>query len=162
MRTQALSVRGSAWVGQFDWTVSETWNLGVTQQWDPGNQKNLLTGARTQVRWANGGLFNAAYRYRRDSLEQSDISFRIPVKQSWNLVGRWNYSIRDGSSLESLLGMEWKSCCVALRVVGRQYVRSFADKSNFGLYVELELNGLGSFGRNTEAVLDNAILGYSE
>ncbi|MGH8051947.1 MAG: LPS assembly protein LptD [Arenimonas sp.] len=160
--TQALSSSGSAWVGQFDWTVSDSWNLGVTQQWDPSNQKNLLTGARTQVRWANGGLFNAAYRYRRDSLEQSDISFRIPVKHSWNLVGRWNYSIRDASSLESLLGMEWKSCCVALRVLGRQYVRSFADKSNFGLYIELELNGLGSFGRNTEAVLDNAILGYSE
>jgi LPS-assembly protein len=157
-----LSDNGSAWVAQFDWTVSDNWNLGVTQQWDPDSRQNLLTGARSQVRWANGGLFNAAYRYRRDSLEQSDISFRIPVKQSWNLVGRWNYSIKDGSSLESLLGVEWKSCCVALRVLGRQYVRSFADKSNFGLYVELELNGLGSFGRNTEAVLDNAILGYSQ
>jgi len=153
---------GSAWVAQFDWTISDNWNLGVTQQWDPGSQQNLLTGARSQVRWANGGLFNAAYRYRRDSLEQTDLSFRIPVKQSWNLVGRWNYSIRDGSSLESLLGVEWKSCCVALRVLGRQYVRSFADQSNFGLYVELELNGLGSFGRDTEAVLDNAILGYSQ
>lgn len=160
--TLPMSSSGSAWVAQFDWTVSDNWNLGVTQQWDPGNQQNLLTGARTQVRWANGGLFNAAYRYRRDSLEQSDISFRIPVKQTWNLVGRWNYSIRDGSSLESLLGVEWKSCCVALRVLGRQYVRSFADKSNFGLYVELELNGLGSFGRDTEALLDNAILGYSQ
>lgn len=160
--TAPLSNSGSAWVAQFDWTVSDNWNLGVTQQWDPGNQQNLLTGARSQVRWGNGGLFNAAYRYRRDSLEQTDISFRIPVKQSWNLVGRWNYSIRDDSSLESLFGVEWKSCCVALRVLARQYVRSFSDKSNFGLYVELELNGLGSFGRDTEAVLDNAILGYSQ
>jgi LPS-assembly protein len=157
-----LSDNGSAWVAQFDWTVSDNWNLGVTQQWDPDSRQNLLTGARSQIRWANGGLFNTAYRYRRDALEQSDISFRIPVKQSWNLVGRWNYSIKDGSSLESLLGVEWNSCCIALRVLGRQYVRSFADKSNFGLYVELELNGLGSFGRNTEAVLDNAILGYSQ
>lgn len=153
---------GSAWVAQFDWTVSDNWNLGLVQHWDPGNQQNLLTGARSQVRWGNGGLFNAAYRYRRDSLEQTDFSFRIPVKQSWNLVGRWNYSIRDDSSLESMLGVEWKSCCVALRVLGRQYVRSFSEKSNFGLYVELELNGLGSFGRDTEAVLDNAILGYSQ
>lgn len=160
--TPPLSSSGSAWVAQLDWTLSDNWNLGVSEQWDPDSRQNLLTGARTQVRWANGGLFNAAYRYRRNSLEQSDISFRIPVRKDWNLIGRWNYSIKDGSSLESLLGVEWKSCCVALRVLGRQYVRSFADQSNFGLYVELELNGLGSFGRDTEALLDNAILGYSQ
>jgi LPS-assembly protein len=160
--TSLASNSGSAWVAQVDWTLSDNWNLGVSEQWDPDSRQNLLTGARTQVRWANGGLFNLGYRYRRNSLEQSDLSFRIPMKQDWNLIGRWNYSIKDGSSVESLLGVEWKSCCVALRVVGRQYVRSFADQSNFGLYVELELNGLGSFGRNTEALLDNAILGYSQ
>ncbi len=158
-----LSSSGSAWVAQLDWTLSDNWNFGVSEQWDPDTRQNLLTGARTQVRWANGGLFNAAYRYRRNSLEQSDISFRIPVKNDWNLIGRWNYSLQgQGRNLERLLGVEWKSCCVALRVIGRQYVRSFQDQSNFGLYVELELNGLGSFGRDTEALLDNAILGYSQ
>lgn len=85
------------------------------------------------------------------------------MKRDWNLIGRWNYSLQgEGRNLERLLGIEWKSCCVALRVIGREYVRSFADQSNFGLYVELELNGLGSFGRDTEALLDNAILGYSQ
>ncbi len=158
-----LSSSGSAWVAQLDWTVSDNWNIGVSEQWDPDSLQNLLTGARTQVRWANGGLFNAAYRYRRNSISQSDVSFRIPVKKDWNLIGRWNYSFQgDSPNLERLLGVEWKSCCVALRVIGREYIRSFADKSNFGLYVELELNGLGSFGRDTEALLDNAILGYSQ
>ena len=161
--TPPLTNSGSAWVAQIDWALSDNWTLGVNEQWDPDSGLNLLTGARTQVRWANGGLFNVAYRYRRNSLEQSDISFRIPFKQSWNLIGRWNYSLQgEGRNLETLLGVEWKSCCVALRVVGREYVRSFADQSNFGLYVELELNGLGSFGRGTEALLDNAILGYSQ
>lgn len=159
----ATSESGSAWVAQADWTISDNWNLGLTQQWDADNRKTLLSGLRSQVRWANGGLFNAAYRYRKNSLEQTDISFRIPVKNDWNLIGRWNYSLQgDGRNLETLFGFEWKGCCVALRVVGREYVRSFADQSNFGLYVELELNGLGSFGRDTEALLDNAILGYSQ
>lgn len=160
--TVFLPNSGSSWVAQVDWTLSDQWNLGLTHQWDPDNRQTQLSGLRTQVRWANGGLFNAAYRYRKNSLEQTDMSFRVPVKQNWNLLGRWNYSIQDGRSLESMLGMEWKSCCVALRVLGRDYIRTFDSKSNFGLYVELELNGLGSFGRNTEALLDNAILGYSQ
>ncbi|MEO6172628.1 MAG: LPS assembly protein LptD [Arenimonas sp.] len=158
----ALANSGSAWVAQADWTISDNWNLGVTHQWDPDTQQTLLSGLRSQFRWANGGLFNAAYRYRKNSLEQTDMSFRIAVKSDWNLLGRWNYSIQDGKSLESMLGVEWKSCCVALRVLGRDYIRTFDGKSNFGLYIELELNGLGSFGRDTEALLDNAILGYSQ
>lgn len=158
----ALPSSGSAWVAQIDWTLSDNWNLGLTQQWDPDSQQTLLSGLRSQVRWANGGLLNAAYRYRKTSLEQTDISFRVPLKRDWNLLGRWNYSIQDGKSLESMLGVEWKSCCVALRVLGRDYIRTFDGESNFGLYIELELNGLGSFGRDTEALLDNAILGYSQ
>ncbi|MGH8108806.1 MAG: LPS assembly protein LptD [Arenimonas sp.] len=157
-----VELSGSAWAAQVDWTLSDNWNIGLTQQWDPDTERTMLSGLRSQVRWKNGGLFNAAYRYRKDSLEQTDVSFRIPVKSDWNLLGRWNYSIQDGKSLESMLGIEWKSCCVALRVLGRDYIRTFDGKSNFGLYVELELNGLGSFGRDTEAVLDNAILGYSQ
>ncbi len=157
-----LSNSGSAWVAQVDWTLSDNWNLGLTHQWDPDSQQTQLSGLRSQVRWQGGGLFNAAYRYRKNSLEQTDMSFRIPVKKDWNLIGRWNYSIQDRKSLESLLGVEWKSCCIALRVIGRDYIRTFEGKSNFGLYVELELNGLGSFGRNTEDLLDNAILGYSQ
>jgi LPS-assembly protein len=158
----ALPNSGSAWVAQVDWTLSDNWNLGLTHQWDPDSQRTQLSGLRTKVRWGKEGLFNAAYRYRKNSLEQTDMSFKIPMRTDWNLIGRWNFSIQDGKSLERLLGLEWKSCCVALRIVGRDYVRSFADQSNFGLYIELELNGLGSFGRDTEALLDNAILGYSQ
>ena len=158
----ALLSSGSAWVAQIDWTFSDNWNLGLTHQWDPDTARTQLSGVRTQLRWNNGGLFNAAYRYRKNSLEQTDMSFRIPMKKDWNLIGRWNYSIQDGKSLESLLGLEWKGCCVALRVLGRDYIHTFDGRSNFGLYVELELNGLGRFGRNTEAILDNAILDYSK
>jgi hypothetical protein len=40
---------------------------------------------------------------------------------------------------------------MAVRVLGRQYIRSFDSRENFGLYLEIELNGLGSFGRDTAA-----------
>ena len=48
-----------------------------------------------------------------------------------------------------------------MRVLGRQYIRSFDSRQNLGLYLEIELNGLGSFGRDTARLLDNAILGYT-
>jgi LPS-assembly protein len=163
-----LSPDGSAWVAEADVSVSERWKVGVTQVWDPDTRLTELSSIRSQYRWGSGGVFNASYRYRRDpvsgsgtGLEQTDLSFVIPVSERWNLLGRWNHSLRDNQTLEALGGFEWKSCCVKVRLLARQYIRSFDRRENFGLYLEIELNGLGSFGRDTERLLDNAILGYS-
>lgn len=157
---------GSAWIAAADVTVSNWWSLGVTHQWDPQDQRTDLSSVRTQLRLPKGMVFNAAYRYRRSSptqpaLEQTDLSFVLPVNGNWNLYGRWNYSLHDNQTIEALAGAEWKSCCMAVRVLGRQYIRSFDSRQNLGLYVEIELNGIGSFGRDTARLLDNAILGYT-
>ena len=160
------SRNGSAWIATMNISVSDWWSLGVTQQWNPDDRRTDLSSVHTQLLLHHGTVVNAAYRYRRSStnqpaLEQTDLSFVIPVNRNWNLYGRWNYSLHDNQTIDALGGMEWKSCCVAVRVLGRQYIRSFDSRQNLGLYVEIELNGIGSFGRDTAKLLDNAILGYS-
>jgi LPS-assembly protein len=157
---------GSDWIATFDWQVNDHWKVGVTQQWDPDDQQTDLSSVRTQFRYGHGGVVNAAYRFRRNlpnqpALEQTDLSFVIPVNAKWNLYGRWNYSLYDNQTIEALAGFEWNSCCVAVRLLGRQYIRSFDSRQNLGLYLEVELKGLGSFGRDTARLLDNAILGYA-
>jgi LPS-assembly protein len=156
-----LAPDGSAWVAEADVALSNRWSVGVTQIWNPYFDLTELSSVRTQYRWGTRGVVNAAYRYRRNQLEQTDLSFVIPVSERWSLLGRWNHSLRDNQTLEALGGFEWKSCCVAVRLLARQYIRSFERQENFGLYLEIELNGLGSFGRDTERLLDNAILGYT-
>jgi LPS-assembly protein len=157
---------GSAWIATVGLSVSDWWNVGLTHQWDPEDRRTDLSSVHTQLRLHQGTIVNAAYRYRRRTdtlppLEQTDLSFVIPVDRNWNLYGRWNYSLHDNQTIEALAGFEWKSCCVAVRLLGRQYIRSFDSRQNLGLYLEIELNGLGSFGRDTVRLLDNAILGYA-
>ncbi|KFN43380.1 LPS assembly protein LptD [Arenimonas oryziterrae] len=156
-----LSDNGSAWIATTDLALTDGWNVGFTQQWDPDTRKTDLSSVRSQVRFRGGGVFNAAYRYRRDLLEQTDLSFVVPVNRNWSVYGRWNYSLRDNQTLEALAGFERRGCCVAVRLLGRQYIRSFNSRQNLGLYLEIELTGLGSFGRDTARLLDNAILGYT-
>jgi LPS-assembly protein len=156
---------GSPWIATVGVSLADWWNLGVTQQWDPDGHRTDLSSVHTQVH-LNGTVVNAAYRYRRPTLtqpalEQTDLSFVVPLNHNWNAYGRWNYSLHDNQTIEALAGMEWKSCCMAVRVLGRQYIRSFDSRENFGLYLEIELNGLGSFGRDTGRLLDDAILGYT-
>ncbi|MBP6596719.1 MAG: LPS assembly protein LptD [Arenimonas sp.] len=156
-----LSDDGSAWVAEASLSLSPRWSLGLVQQWDPDTEQTALSAVRGQWRFGAGGLVNASYRYRDNLLEQTDLSLSLPVSEHWKLLGRWNYSLRDSSTLEALAGFEWKSCCVALRVLGREYVREFGGDRSSGIYLELELNGIGGLGRNTGRLLDDAILDYS-
>ncbi|GGA86361.1 LPS-assembly protein LptD [Arenimonas soli] len=152
---------GSSWVAEASLSPSSRWSLGLAHQWDPDGKRTELSAVRGQWRFGERGLVNAAYRYRADLIEQTDLSFVLPVHDQWTLLGRWNYSLRDRQSLEALAGVEWKSCCVAVRVLGRRYLREFSDEQSTGIYLEIELNGVGSFGRNTGRLLDDAILDYS-
>jgi LPS-assembly protein len=157
-----LTEDGSAWVAEATVAVSRTWDVGVAHQWDPENSRTNLSAVRSQWRFARGGLLNAAYRYRADELEQTDVSFALPINDSWSVLGRWYYSLLDQETLEAMGGVEWRSCCVALRVVAREYIRDFTGEKKSGIYLELELNGIGSLGRDTVQVLDDTILDYSE
>jgi LPS-assembly protein len=157
---------GSAWIATLGISLSDWWSLGFTHQWDPEVSRTDLSSVHTQLRLHQGTIVNAAYRYRRrtdtlPALEQTDLSFVIPIDRNWNLYGRWNYSLHDNQTIEALGGFEWKSCCMSVRLLGRQYIRSFDSRQNVGLYLEIELNGVGSFGRDTARLLDNAILGYA-
>jgi len=156
----ALSDEGSAWVAEASVALSRQWSLGLAHQWDPDDERTALSAARGQWRFGEGGLLNLAYRYRADQLEQGDLSFVLPVHRDWRVVGRWNYSLRDHQTLEALGGLEWQSCCVAVRLLARRYIRESGEFGS-GIYLEIELNGIGSFGRDTVRLLDDAILDYS-
>lgn len=152
---------GSAYVGEIDWRVSDGWSVSVAQQWNPGALGTDLSAVRSQWRFAERGVVNASYRYRRELVEQTDLSLAVPINPNWRAVGRWAWSVRDRRTLEALGGLEWRSCCVAVRVLARDYIRDVNAERNTGIYLEIELNGVGSFGRDSERLLSDAILGYS-
>lgn len=160
-RAPPLSDDGSVWVAEASVAVSRSWSLGLAQQWDPDRDRTTLSAVRSQWLFGDGGLVNAAYRYRAGDIEQTDVSFVVPVNLRWRMVGRWNYSLRDQETLESLAGIEWNSCCVAVRVMARRYIREYGGDASTGIYLELELNGVGSIGRDTDRLLHDAILDYS-
>ena len=95
----------------------------------------------------NGSRLGFEYRYRRDRLDQFDVRYLWPINERWRLFTRVNYSLVDSELLEGLVGVEYSSCCWALRVAARRYLRDRNGGQRDSVYVELRLNGLGSFGR---------------
>jgi LPS-assembly protein len=100
-------------------------------------------------------------RFRHDLLEQVDVSTAWPITRQWRGFARWVYSIREDKSLDQFVGLEYSSCCWALRVVGRKFVSSRTGSSDTSVGVQLELKGLSSVGVDNEAFLHDAIRGYS-
>lgn len=159
---------GSAYVGQFAWQLSDNWRLNTAYQWNPNVRRTDVGTLGLQRRLGGDGVFNFAYRFRRNFMEQFDVSAVIPVSERWRLLGRWNYSLRDyenwqrgnPKTLEAVAGVEYDSCCVAVRLIGRHYVRNYEGDTANAVMLEIEFKGLGAFAPQTEDFLHRAILGY--
>nr|WP_090423601.1 MULTISPECIES: LPS assembly protein LptD [Dyella] len=172
---------GSNYVAQLNMQLDDDWRVSTQYQWDPHKRqqggtditgKPYFVGRSTdlaavsiQRRIGTDGIVNFSYRYRRGLLEQYDASAVYPISERWRLVGRWTYSVMEKRTVEALAGVEYDSCCVAVRVVGRHYVNTYnfatANASaNNAIMFELQFKGLGAFNGQTEGVLRRGILGY--
>jgi LPS-assembly protein len=151
----------SDYIAQVRFGLLENVNFDFGHQWGTGESGTTKSEARLQYRPANNKVLNLAYRFRRDSLEQGDLSWSWPMASSWNFVGRYNFSFRDQEVLEQFFGLEYESCCWGLRLVSRRHIstRDGTRDSSFGL--QLVLKGMTSVGTAADKLLERGILGYS-
>jgi len=151
----------SDYIAQLRFLLFKNVNFDFGHQWGTGVNNTTRSEARLQYRPANNKILNFAYRFRRDSLEQGDLSWSWPVASHWNFVGRYNYSFRDEEVLEQFYGLEYESCCWGLRLVSRRFIstRDGTHDSSFGL--QLILKGMTSVGTAADKLLERGILGYS-
>ena len=155
----------SAWVADANYAPTDRLTVGASYQWNPNFRREDLASLRMRYLIGDDGIVNLNYRYRAtpaggDLLEQADLSFLYPISPSWSAVGRYYYSLQDDKPLEILAGVQWDSCCLAVRAVARRYVRNREGELDNSLQLEFVLKGLGSAGRDTEGTLRRAILGY--
>jgi LPS-assembly protein len=93
-------------------------------------------------------------------LKQLDASFSWPVRDHWNVVGRYNYSILDRKVLEQFVGLEYASCCWGIRVISRKHLAYRNGDTDTSFSIEFVFKGLSDIGDPVESLLDRGILGY--
>ncbi|WP_088062614.1 LPS-assembly protein LptD [Xanthomonas fragariae] len=163
---QPIAQGKSAWVADANYMINDRWSMGATYQWNPNSRKEDLASLRTRYLLNYDGIINLAYRYRRnlingsDQLKQADFSFLYPINPTWSAVGRYYYSLLDRKPLEIIGGVQWDSCCLAVRALVRRFVRNRDGEMDNSIQFEFVLKGLSSFGQNTDRTLRRAILGY--
>jgi LPS-assembly protein len=156
----------SDYVFEFGARIYENWRTRLGYQWDSDESEAIKTEVGLQYNPEDSRIVNAAYRYRRDTLEEYDIAMSWPIGDRWNFVGRYNYSIQDSEPLERYVGLEYETCCWGIRAVWSRYLtRPDAEttttaESDTSISVQLLLKGFSGTSNSSARELERGILGY--
>lgn len=137
----------SATVLSADWFPSHNLRLGAGLQYDVQEDEVEQAEFTLGYRGRDQRQLALGYRFRRDRIDQFDARFRYPVWDHFNVLGRVTYSFEDDDALELLGGIEYESCCWALTLTLREYIRDRESEKRSAVFLVLHLKGLGSLGR---------------
>jgi len=143
--------------------ITSSLNFSTDLRWD--DQQRKVDRGNIQLRYhpqQHRQALNLSYRYSESQLKQSDLSFLWPLHRQWHMVGRWNYSYLQRQTLEAVTGIEYQSCCWALRLASRRYLSDGSGDYQNAVYLQLELKSLTNIGDPIEKMLEDGILGYQK
>lgn len=140
----------SPFIAEFNWHPFTRFSANTGVQWDW--EENRLDVASLGVAYAGkaGQRASFDYRFRNDRVDQFDLRVFWPVNQSWRVLSRLNYSFADNDLLEFQAGVEYESCCWAVRTVVRRYLRNRDGDFRDGIFLELNLKGLTRIGTRAQ------------
>ncbi len=137
----------SNFAGETVWQVTEHLRLTADGEWDNHSFSNTKRNLKLSYRSDIDHLFNIGYRFTRDSLEQTDLSFMWPINNRWSVLGRWLQDIENSEALDQVLGLEYENCCWRIRTVYREWIDDDTDdRENSGVFLQFTLKGLGTVG----------------
>ena len=148
-------------IAELELTAFKNWSARLGYQWNPDLTQSERSEFYLQYRPTSERVVNAGYRFRRDLLEQVDVSAAWPIGDQWRAYARWVYSLDEEKTLDQFAGFEYTSCCWAFRIVTRRFVSSRTGDTDTSIGLQLELKGLSSVGVDNVAFLRDAIRGYS-
>lgn len=123
-------------------------------------QERTLAGAfRLEYRPAERRLYRLGYQYDESlGQEHGEMTLVTPLSRHWRGVGHWYYDLELERSRESIIGLEYESCCWSLRVSGRNKPYQDSDgrwQDDRSYYLTLQLKGLTNIGRDLESLIDD-------
>ncbi|QOL26644.1 LPS assembly protein LptD [Thalassotalea sp. LPB0316] len=118
------------------------------------------------------------HRYIRNvstqTLEQLSLLGTTQVGQNWQVVGRVTQDMRENRSLESYLGVQYESCCWAVRLAYHRHINTTIDDNDIdnqnrktfdsGFVLQLVITGLSGKKSSAAAqdMLNSSIFGYKK
>ena len=145
---------------------SKNWYTSYSLLYNP-HQSGFTEESRYRLQYKadRDHIANFDYSYRAQDYEQLELSTYWKIAPKWRALAHWYYSIydaeaenlavpdsignaRDGYTLDSKIGLEYDSCCYALRLTfGREQLDYYSDADNY-VMLQIQFKGLGSLSHS--------------
>jgi len=139
--------------------LKNSWIIDALWQYNTDTSSSVRSTFSGRYNPEPGKVLNLSYSYRKDSIDQGDISAQWPLGRNWYGVGRANYSFRESRIIETIGGIEYDAGCWQARSV-IQRVSTATAQANYAFFFQLELGGIASIGANPLKVIQRNIPGY--
>ncbi|MEJ4046338.1 LPS assembly protein LptD [Erwinia sp. SLM-02] len=174
--------RGSlVWAGDTYWKISDRWAARGGLQYD--TRLDNVSQGNAVLEWRRDAdrMVQLNYRYTSEEyiqqtltqytnplyqkgISQVGATASWPIADAWSVVGAWYYDTKANQPADQLVGIQYSSCCYAIRLGYERKITSFEDdnsKYDNKVSFNIELRGLSpSYGLGTGQMLRQGILPY--
>jgi len=157
----AVETDGQSDVAQLaNWYLNSKWRLTLENIFAHENLKAEKSNFRVRYTGDLNHRLEFSYRFEDNVRNQFDTSAIWPINHSWTAMGRWQYDLEDSENIDTALGLEYESCCWAVRFTARRWLTDASEYDN-GIFLRFLLKGLGSLRSSNDDFL-NDIYGFEE
>jgi len=170
------SIEKSALATEVFLQINRKWQFSADIQYDTVNDETNKSQTRLDYYLNKNQTIQLNHRYTREvsgtSLEQVSLLSNFAINKDWQFVGRITQDLHDKRSLESYAGLQYESCCWAIRFAYHRNINSNLDKQNYinenrdefdsGFMIQFKIKGLGGSKKsiNTNDMFNSSIFGY--
>ncbi|MBV9575212.1 MAG: LPS-assembly protein LptD [Gammaproteobacteria bacterium] len=167
--------------GLFKYNVNTSWGLTANSLWNPITKQLDNTTLGLHYQPEEQRIINLGYSYARNAdplsgvattdssnnLKVTDFSFEWPVVRDISAVGRWSQNWNHEHLQNLLYGLQYDTCCWAVRLVGGKTFVGFDPNNNNQpqynpeIYIQFSLKGMGNIGNGNPSGLLSSVAGYN-
>ncbi|HHT8380511.1 LPS assembly protein LptD [Citrobacter sp. Cb027] len=173
------------WAGDTYWRISDRWGLRSGIQYDTRLDSVATSNSSIEYRRDENRMLQLNYRYASPEYIQAAVPSRdvtkpqyengisqvgavasFPIADRWSIVGAYYFDTNVNKEADSMLGLQYNSCCYAIRFGYERKLNGWDDKQQHAIYdntigFNIELRGLSSnYGLGTNQMLRSNILPY--
>ncbi|MBA7945105.1 LPS assembly protein LptD [Citrobacter sp. RHBSTW-00271] len=173
------------WAGDTYWRISDRWGLRSGIQYDTRLDSVATSSSSIEYRRDENRMLQLNYRYAspeyiqatlpsyystadqyKNGISQVGAVASVPIAERWSIVGAYYFDTNVNKVADSMLGLQYNSCCYAIRVGYERKLNGWDDTQKHAVYdnsigFNIELRGLSSnYGLGTNQMLRSNILPY--
>lgn len=173
--TQDLTSTESMLASEMVWHWYRRWYVSSALQYDIDSKKLIKSNASLDYRGNENTLLQLNHRYSRAvsgvEIQQLGLIGAVPLQQNWQLIASYYRDVTNHRMIDANVGLQYESCCWAVRFVARRQIRADLDvainnleqlaRLDSGFSLQFVFKGFGDkAGFGVSDMLSNGIFSY--